>query len=277
MRETKTELKVGIVALLVTIASAGAVTVFWYQDHQVSREFVREVQRNSAALQGIPVTEGQVAKWTDEIRKTETVKGEMEQHFLEQIRKVRSHEYSEEEFNRHLMNCKRLCGQLVEKMIAASAEEIVKEPHDVAFFDLNQDVAGPKFQQRATDFARKNKNRNIFIIGRASLIGGADYNKELSARRVKNVKAILRKAGINEEQIKTLWIGFEAPQLTRAQADLYRIDPREYKEDLFQLNQSVLYFTYSGEPYFPTFLSRTEEKVQKGIPQREKGSTKKSS
>jgi outer membrane protein OmpA-like peptidoglycan-associated protein len=275
MKETGTELKVGIVALLLTIASAGAVTVFWYQDHQVSREFVREVQRNSAALQRIPVTEGQVAKWTEEIRKNETVKGELEQHFLEQIRKVRSHEYSEEEFNRHLMSCKRLCGQLVEKMIAASADEIVKEPHDVAFFDLNQDVVSAKYQQRARDFARKNKDRNIFMIGRASLIGGADYNTELSARRVKSVRAILRKAGIKEEQIRTLWIGFEAPQLTRALADLYRIDPREYKEDLFQLNQSVLFFTYSGEPYFSTVLRRTEEKVPKGIPP--KDSTKKSS
>jgi hypothetical protein len=47
------------------------------------------------------------------------------------------------------------------------------------------------------------------------------------------------------------------------------------KEDLFQLNQSVLFFTYSGEPYFSSVLSRTEEKAQKGIPP--KDSTKKSS
>ncbi len=261
-----TELKVGVAALLVTMVSALVLTVMWYEDHRVSREFVREVQRLSADSPSIPVTEGQLAKWTNEIRKTETAKGEMEQHFLEQINKVRNHEYSEKEFYQHVVNCKKFCGQLVEKMIAASTEEITKVPHDVVFFDLNKDTVSQKYQQRVRDFVSKNKSVSMFMVGRASRIGTVGYNKELSGRRVKSVIKVLRKTGVREEQIKSLWIGFEAPQLTRALADLYKINPGEYKEDLFQLNQSVVLCTSPGGAFFPTILNSIEQQVQQKKP-----------
>jgi len=261
MKGLSTELKVGMAALLVTLASSLVLTIMWYEDHRVSREFVEEVQRLSAASP-VTVTEGELADWTRDIRKTETAKGEMEKHFVEQINKIRNHEYSEQEFYQHVANCKRFCGQLIDKMIAASTEEISKFPHDVVFFDLNKDTVSPAFQKKIRDFVGRNKNQSIFIVGRASRIGALTYNKELSGRRVKSVTRILRRGGLPEDRIKSMWIGFEAPQLTRTLAELYKIDPNEYKGDLFQLNQSVVLCTSPTGVFFPTILSSMEEQVK---------------
>ena len=151
-------------------------------------------------------------------------------------------------------------------MVAANTEEMAKAPHDVVFFDLNKDTLSPGYQQRVRDFFSRNKNESVVMVGRASRIGGVGYNKVLSGRRVKTVTRILKKAGVREEQIKSLWIGFEAPQLTRALADLYKIDPKEYKSDLFQLNQSVVLCTSASGAFFPTVLSSMEEKIQKKSP-----------
>ena len=113
MARLGTELKVGVGALLVTLVSAFVLMLVWYEDHRVTREFVTEVQRLSAATPSLGVTEGQLAEWTSELRKTETAKGEMEAHFVEQINKIRNHEYSETEFLEHVVNCRKFCGQLL--------------------------------------------------------------------------------------------------------------------------------------------------------------------
>lgn len=261
-----TELKIGVAALLVTVISCLFMILMWYEDHSVTREFVKEIQRLSPASPSIGFTEGQLAEWTGELRKTETAKGEIEAHFAEQVNKMRNHEYTEKEFIQHVVNCQKFCGQLLDKMIAANTEEMTKVPHDVIFFDINKDALSPRYQQRVRDFVSRNKKESLVMVGRASRIGGTGYNKALSGRRVKSVTRVLKMAGIRDEQIKSLWIGFEAPQLTRALADLYRIDPNEYKGDLFQLNQSVVLCTSPSGVFFPTLFSSMEEQVQKKKP-----------
>jgi outer membrane protein OmpA-like peptidoglycan-associated protein len=266
MRSFATDLKIGFLALLVTLATAVVVLFLWYRDYQVSKNFLFEAQKISSTLPILAVTEGQLSKWTDEIRKNETVKGEMEQHFLEQINKIRKGEYNADQFNQHLLSCKKFCGVLLDKIFASNTREVSKIPHDMIFFALDKDEVTPRYHRRVQDFAKRNQNQTVVLVGRASYIGGAGYNKELSGRRVKSVKGVFRKYGLSEEQLKTFWLGFEAPQLTRELADLYNIDPEEYKEDLFNLNQSVVMYTYTPGEYFPGVLSSMRDQTQQKKP-----------
>jgi len=274
MRSFATDLKIGFLALLVTLATAVVVLFLWYRDYQVSKNFLFEAQKVSSTLPILAVTEGQLSKWTDEIRKNETVKGEMEQHFLEQINKIRKGEYTADQFNKHLVSCKKFCGVLLDKIFASDTREISKIPHDVVFFGLDQHLLTSRYRKKVQEFIKKNQSKTIVLVGRASYIGGAGYNKELSGRRVKAVKEIFRRYGLSEEQVKPYWLGFEAPQLTRELADLYNINPEEYQEDLFNLNQSVVMYTYTPGEYFPGVVSDMRDRLQQKQPSTAKAKEK---
>jgi outer membrane protein OmpA-like peptidoglycan-associated protein len=275
MRSFATDLKIGFLALLVTLATAVIVLFLWYRDYQVSKSFLFEAQKISSNLPILAVTEGQLSKWTDEIRKNETVKGEMEEHLLEQINKIRKGEYTADKFNQHLVSCNKFCGSLLEKIFASNTREVSKIPHEVVFFGLDKDSLTSRYQKKVQEFLKKNQSQTIVLVGRASYIGGAGYNKELSGRRVKRVKEVFRKYGLSEEQLKPFWLGFEAPQLNRELADLYNIDPEDYNEDLFNLNQSVVMYTYTPGEYFPGVVSAMRDRIQQKKPSltkaREKG------
>jgi outer membrane protein OmpA-like peptidoglycan-associated protein len=266
MRSFATDLKIGFLALLVTLATAVIVLFLWYRDYQVSKSFLFEAQKISSNLPILAVTEGQLSKWTDEIRKNETVKGEMEEHLLEQINKIRKGEYTADKFNQHLVSCNKFCGSLLEKIFASNTREVSKIPHEVVFFGLDKDSLTSRYQKKVQEFLKENQSQTIVLVGRASYIGGAGYNKELSGRRVKRVKEVFRKYGLSEEQLKPFWLGFEAPQLNRELADLYNINPEEYNEDLFNLNQSVVVYTYTPAEYFPGVVSAMRDRIQQKNP-----------
>ncbi|MEW5976883.1 MAG: OmpA family protein [Acidobacteriota bacterium] len=254
MRRLATDLKVGMVALLVTLATALVVLFLWYQNHQISREFLNEARKVTGSLPVLAVTEGQVATWTNELRQNETVKGEMEQHFAEQINQVRTGETTPEQFSKHISECKRFCGLLMDKVFKANAEEIAKLPHDIVLFDLDRDNVKTHERQRLEQFVSKTKDRTFYLVGRASQIGAAGYNLELSARRVRQVTLALSKAGVPIEQIRSYWLGVEAPQLTHELANLYGFPPDRYRNDLFQLNQSVTLFAFAPGQQIPAGL-----------------------
>jgi hypothetical protein len=76
---------------------------------------------------------------------------------------------------------------------------------------------------------------------------------------VRQVEKILRSSGLQEHQIKASWLGYEAPQLTMEIAKSYQIDPKEFKSDLFSLNQSVVLFTNTPGDYFPGVVNTMEK------------------
>src|SRR5207247_10642816 len=102
MRSFATELKIGFLALLVTVATAIVILFLWHQNHDVSKQFLNEAQKISATLPILGVTEGQVAEWTEEVRKNETVKEEMNKNLTDKINKIRKGKKTVEEFNQHL-------------------------------------------------------------------------------------------------------------------------------------------------------------------------------
>jgi outer membrane protein OmpA-like peptidoglycan-associated protein len=260
MRSFSSDLKIGFVALLLTFVVAFVMLYIWFVGHDLSRTFIGEAQRISATLPILAVTEGQVAQWTNELRKAESFKGEMDAHLVEQINKIRLGEYTADQLNEHLVGCKKFCGPLLGKIFEANMQEVAKLPHKMVFFDFDKDQVTRKYQKDVVEFARKNSNQMLHLLGRASFVGTHLYNKHLSARRVRQVEAVLKKGGFPEQQIKSSWLGYEAPQLTRSIADAYEVDPKEYKDDLFALNQSVVLFTTTPQQYFPGVVS-TMKKV----------------
>ena len=76
---------------------------------------------------------------------------------------------------------------------------------------------------------------------------------------MRQVEKILRSCGLAEHQIKASWLGYEAPQLTMEIAQSYQIDPKEFKNDLFSLNQSVVLFTNTPGDYFPGVVNTMEK------------------
>jgi len=268
MRSFTSDLKIGFAALMVTFAVALVMIYVTYEKYSLSRTFLVEAQKMSATLPVLGVTEGQVAQWTDELRKNEVFKGEMDAHLVEQINNIRLGKYTADELNEHLVSCQRFCGQLLNKIFVANMTEVAKLPHEVVFFDLDRDQVIPRYQKDLKEFARKNNNQTLYLMGRASFIGGKGYNRELSGRRVRQVEKILRSCGLSEYQIKASWLGYEAPQLTMEIANSYQIDPKEYKGDLFSLNQSVVLFINTPGQYFPGVVNTMEKALEE-----KKGST----
>jgi outer membrane protein OmpA-like peptidoglycan-associated protein len=261
MRKFSSDLKIGFAALMATFAAALVVMYLWYQHYDLSRTFLGEAQRISATLPVLAVTEGEIAQWTEEIRKNESFKGEMDAHLVEQINKIRLNEYTADQLNEHLVACEKFCGLLLKRIFHSNMREVSKLPHEIVFFDLDKDQVTTRYSKEVTEFAKKNSNQTIYLMGRASFIGWYGYNKELSGRRVRHVERVLRRCGLSEHQIRSSWLGYEAPQLTREIADSYEIDPREYKEDLFNLNQSVVLFTNAPGQYFPGVINTMEKVV----------------
>jgi outer membrane protein OmpA-like peptidoglycan-associated protein len=277
MRTISSDLKLGFVALMVTLLVACVMMLIWYQDYDLSRTFLGEAQKVSATLPVLAVTEGQVAQWTDEIRRNESFKGEMDAHLVQQINKIRLGEYTADQLNEHLAQCKKFCGLLLNRIFHANMMEVANLPHSVVFFDLDKDFVTAKYRKQLVGFVKKNNNQIIYLLGRASFIGTQEYNQELSGRRVKQVQKILRASGLSEYQMKASWLGYQAPQLTREVADAYQIDPKEYSGDLFALNQSVVLFTNAPGQYFPGVLNTMEKAIQgsKGpVSSRERSSDK---
>ena len=262
MRTFTSDLKIGFAALLVTFAVAVVMIYVAYEKYSLSRTFLSEAQKMSATLPVLAVTEGQVAQWTEELRKNETFKGEMDAHLVEQINNIRLGKYTADELNEHLVSCQRFCAQLLNRIFVANMTEVAKLPHEVVFFDLDRDQVVSRYQKVLKEFARKNNNQTLYLMGRASFIGGKGYNKELSGRRVRQVEKILRSCGLSEHQIKASWLGYDAPQLTTEIANSYGIDPKEYKGDLFSLNQSVVLFTNTPGDYFPGVVNTMEKALQ---------------
>jgi outer membrane protein OmpA-like peptidoglycan-associated protein len=72
----------------------------------------------------------------------------------------------------------------------------------VVFFDLDRDQVIPRYQKGLKEFAKKNNNQTLYLMGRASFIGGKGYNKELSGRRVRQVEKICSVADCRHTRLR---------------------------------------------------------------------------
>jgi outer membrane protein OmpA-like peptidoglycan-associated protein len=84
---------------------------------------------------------------------------------------------------------------------------------DVLFATAKADLSSDALRSvnKLADFLQKYPNRNVLIEGHTDIVGGDEYNLDLSRRRADSVKETLTAKGIGEERIITKGYGKKYP------------------------------------------------------------------
>lgn len=147
----------------------------------------------------------------------------------------------------HIRKCPA-CAAHVSHMIYQHEEAVACAPlRGIALFHTGDAELTPRARDDVRDFAvtvRNHPGARVCLIGRASRIGGWQFNRALSERRTDAVAGALRVQGVPGEKITTLWLGFDAPQLDPANTSRYGIETLYRKAGHQQMNQSVMMVLY---------------------------------
>jgi len=144
----------------------------------------------------------------------------------------------------HIAVCEKVCHAAFSAVTARHVAKVSQLVHNVIFFTTGSsqlDSASRRDVRHVVDLLsnRLYSGQRILLIGRASRLGAHGYNMALSERRVHAVRDELLRWGVEPERIKTFWLGWEPPDLTRHIAQLYRIPGYLFDDDEVKLNQSV--------------------------------------
>lgn len=137
-----------------------------------------------------------------------------------------------------------------EALLSAFEERELKSVH--VFFPMNIFKLEESFDWNTTKksqlgtlaYLSDPDNSVIFILGRASIVGDPDYNQRLSRERMRGVMEYLKSLGVRCHSFRGAWFGREILQLTKSDAELVRIERRDYRDDPLILNQSVHVFVF---------------------------------
>lgn len=168
-------------------------------------------------------------------------------HLSERRGLIRDGEVDLTAYLRHIGECKAFCAPLVDKLIHCHEVAVASHDHEVVFFGLDRHEIDDTQRSTLAELARglrRDPRLKILLIGRASRIGGVDYNRVLSGERALAVRDALRSDGIPEDRIETLWLGFEPPQISGDTARLYGIEDRYLELGDTGVNQSVMLVAY---------------------------------
>lgn len=175
--------------------------------------------------------------------------GMARRHLSERRALIRDGEVDYASYLRHIGECKAFCAPLISELMRCHQAAVASHEHEVVFFGLNRHEVDEPQRNAVAGVARalrRDPRLKILLIGRASRIGRRDYNRVLSGKRVLAVRDALRSAGIAEDRIETLWLGFEPPQISRATARSYGIEDQYRRLGDPGINQSVVLVAYAS-------------------------------
>jgi len=148
------------------------------------------------------------------------------------------------DYFKSIAECRAFCGPLVAHLIQCHTLAVSQRTHGVVLFPLDSDRVDPRYDKgvlkQIDQQLESNPERHVLLIGRASFVGDLLYNRRLSAKRALAVRDRLLVQGVRPEQVETLWLGWEPPQITPDIAQLYGLDALYRKEGAQHLNQSVV-------------------------------------
>ena len=136
-------------------------------------------------------------------------------------------------------------------LLAAFRDSDLKPVH--IFFPLNEDRIEKSFDWKVSKksqldtirYLSEPKRAAIFVIGRASTIGRPDSNRRLSIRRMQSILKYLKKdLKIDCETFYGGYLGAEIFQLRLTDARALNIEPTDFRNDEYILNQSVHIFVF---------------------------------
>ena len=219
--------------------------------------------------EGVQLENGlQATAWSnplleEECRKEALMKGALAHTNLkgtslkESLEKIRRHVAAEEEKARagtsyrdyleHISKCRGFCGPHAEALLACHVSAVASLNHELVLFARGRHevrITYAPVVERIASALRGDPNKRLVLIGRASRIGPRDYNRKLSARRVRAVVQELLASGVDEDRIQQLWFGYEPVHIEGWVAQEYGL--RGLFDDVGELdmNQSVMLVLY---------------------------------
>jgi len=148
------------------------------------------------------------------------------------------------DYFKSIAECRAFCGPLVAHLLRCHTLAVSQRDHGILLFPLDSDQVDPRYEPgvltRIAKQLQASPERRVLLIGRASRLGDLLYNRRLSARRALAVKDRLTALGAQPDQVETLWLGWEPPQITEEVARLYGLEALVQQEGLQRLNQSVV-------------------------------------
>jgi outer membrane protein OmpA-like peptidoglycan-associated protein len=171
-----------------------------------------------------------------------------EKHMRERQDFARSHDVSYADYLAHLAECRAFCGPVVAHLMECQVLAISRNPHGIVLFEIDSDRVDARYDEgvldRAAGILAQSPDRKIALVGRASRIGDLRYNRRLSARRALAVRDRLLEQGVEAERIKTMWLGWEPPQIGPWIAAEYGFDDLLDERGPVGVNQSVIVAVY---------------------------------
>ena len=150
---------------------------------------------------------------------------------------------SKQAWYQHLHDCERVCRPVVMQVFQRHLEWLRRSGFAVVYFPINQHQLTAEDRAAIREFVHIHNlagdpSRQVLLVGRASRIGGQQYNLGLSRRRVDSVLAELAaQLPQGRQQVRTTHLGFEPPQISPGVAEFLRLDTSLSEQ---QLNQSVM-------------------------------------
>jgi outer membrane protein OmpA-like peptidoglycan-associated protein len=161
-----------------------------------------------------------------------------------------SHAISYADYLHEIASCRAFCAPLVAHLVRCQVLAVSHSPHGIVLFDLDSDQVDPRYESGLVDEAvatlKQDPRSRVLLAGRASKIGDLRYNRRLSARRALAVRDKLIERGAPADRIKTMWFGWEPPQISSWIASRYGFESLYAREGGHRMNQSVMLVIYSG-------------------------------
>ncbi len=170
------------------------------------------------------------------------------QHVSEKQAFVTENGISYADYFKHIIECKEFCRPLVAHLISCHVLAVANHEHGIVLFDydsdhIKSDYASGLIEEIAQRLGR-DPGLRVLVVGRASRTGKLRYNRALSGRRALAVEDQLVAKGIGPARIRSMWFGWEEPQINEWIAEEYGLE-REFREyDQLQMNQSVVMVLY---------------------------------
>jgi len=104
-------------------------------------------------------------------------------------------------------------------------------------------ASGKRSQLNTFKYLNNASRSTVYLIGRASVTGSIDYNRQLSASRMQSVHHYLKDdLKIPCPNFRGAWMGKEILQFTLSDASYLKLPPQEFRDDELVLNQAVHIF-----------------------------------
>lgn len=176
-----------------------------------------------------------------------------------------SHAISYADYLHEIASCRAFCAPLVAHLVRCQVLAVSHSPHGLVLFDMDNDEVDSRYQsgliEEASRTLREDRDSRILLIGRASKIGDLRYNRRLSARRALSVRDELIERGAPADRIKTMWFGWEPPQISSWVASRYGFDSIYAREGGHRINQSVVLVIHSSPARADTEEEKEDERV----------------